>query len=211
MGKSTLAAALAAYWQIYFSERTIDVLTLTPEQFAPGAAPDTASSQETSSTSVPRRTWLDLAQAWQQLTQLSSPMVLMELPGGLGTPLTPEVTVADLAWDWRLPTVLVVPAASDLVEQAIAHVSLARQARVHLKGIVINHTSPPRSNASAESLGHSSSLREALALIQSFTQIPLLGEIPYLPDPEDASALAAAASNLELERLFPLSMLLSPS
>ncbi len=198
-GKSTLAAALGAYWQTYASER---LALLTP------AAPPSGGDR-----------WMDLAQVWQQLsalsgdrsgnssselpsgssgTQPSSKAVLLELPGELGTPLTPEATVADLAWDWRLPTVLVVPMAAGMVGQAIAHVALARQERVHLKGIVLNQKS-----LDAETPA------DAGALIHSLTQVPLLGMLPYLADTTDQSALATAASGLDLERLFSPSLLLS--
>ncbi|MGF1515662.1 MAG: ATP-dependent dethiobiotin synthetase BioD [Elainellaceae cyanobacterium] len=193
-GKSTLAAALNAYWQTRSAGRS---LTL----FSP-AAPFDESSDESAA-------WLDLAQTWRQLGELSGNneassdrsrddgFVLLELPGELGTPLTPEVTVADLAWDWRLPTVLVVPVAGGMVAQAIAHVALARQSRVHLKGIVLNHRGPAP-EAAAQG-----------ALIQSLTQIPILGTLPYLTDPTDSAALAAAAAQLDLERLFPMSVLAS--
>ncbi|MGB3613210.1 MAG: AAA family ATPase [Elainellaceae cyanobacterium] len=199
VGKSTLAAALAAYWQIYFTKRSTGASKLALERFTPGDSVGLGSTG-----------WLDLAQAWQKLTHLSSRTVLMELPGGLGTPLTPEATVADLAWDWRLPTVLVVPVTSDMMEQAIAHAALAHQARVHLKGIVLNHISPPLPDDVSNS-SWNSSLGAAVALMQSFTQAPVLGQLPYLSDTEDANALAAAASHLDLERLFPLSMLMTAS
>lgn len=175
-----MAAALLAYEQRYLQETTGKGLCLKP--FTPRVADNG---------------WLNLAQTWQQLTQFTEEMVLMELPGSLGTPLTPEVTVADIAWDWRLPVVLVAPVTAGLVGQLVAHVALARQARVHLKGIVIN---PVEAQPTSQS---------AIALIEGLTQIPVLGQLPHLPDPNDSAALAAAAAALDLERLFPLSMLLA--
>jgi len=63
--------------------------------------------------------------------------VLVEALGGLGSPVSEEFTVADLA-EWRLPTVLVVPVKLGAIAQAVANVALARPSRVHLKGIVLN-------------------------------------------------------------------------
>ncbi|TAG72060.1 MAG: ATP-dependent dethiobiotin synthetase BioD, partial [Oscillatoriales cyanobacterium] len=40
-------------------------------------------------------------------------------------------------------------------------------------------------------------------LIQSLTQIPVLGTLPHLDDPNDLIKLAASASELDLERLLP--------
>lgn len=198
-GKSTLVAALKAYWQRHSPQPL--------SWFNPAADSDE------------REAWLDLAQVWQQLGELSErdasslPSVkttLLELPGGLGTPVTPEVTVADLAWDWRLPTVLVVPAEAGMVGQAIAHVALARQARVHLKGIVINHRSADVEGEDGTSgLVDASGGESEAALIQSLTQIPVLGVLPYFADTTDDVALADAAARLDLERLFPLPALAS--
>lgn len=179
-GKSVLADALAAYWQTHC--QSADSSDVALEQFTPITA---------------EHGWLDLTRTWQALMQLEQRTVLIKMPGSLGTPMTPETTVADLAWDWRLPTVLVVPVTPDPVAQAVAHVALARQARVHLKGIVVNHTTPKAIED------------QAIALIQSLTQVPVLGQLAHLPDPQDTSALVAAAAALDLERLFPLTQLVA--
>jgi dethiobiotin synthetase len=110
--------------------------------------------------------------------------------------MTHETTVADLAWDWRLPGVLVVPVRLGAIGQAVAHVALARQSRIHLKGIVLNCAQP----RSAEEIASWA----PADLIQSLTQIPVLGVIPHLSDPTDLQQLTRAASDLELERLLPL-------
>jgi dethiobiotin synthetase len=104
--------------------------------------------------------------------------------------------VVDLAWDWRLPTVLVVPVKLGAIGQAVANVALARMSRVHLKGIVLNCVQP----CSAEDIANWAPAN----LIQSLTSIPILGLIPHLTDPTDLEKLAQVASNLELERLIPL-------
>jgi dethiobiotin synthetase len=182
VGKTVLITALVAYWQRYCRDRSIGVLKLVQTD-------DNADRQGRS---------VALAQAWQTLVTLSQQrdLVLVEAPGGLGTPVTPETTVADLAWDWRLPTVLVVPVQQGTINQAVAHVALAQQTRVYLKGIVLNCVQPCSEAPIAD--------WAPTDWITSLTQKPVLGCIPYLSDAADLTKLAQVASNLDLERLLPL-------
>jgi dethiobiotin synthetase len=103
--------------------------------------------------------------------------------------------VADLARDWRLPAVLVVPVKLGAIGLAVANVALAKQYGVELRGIVLNCTRP----MSAAEIANFAPAK----LIQSLTSTPVLGCIPYLPDLHDLNLLAAAAANLELEILLP--------
>jgi dethiobiotin synthetase len=214
VGKTVVTSALAAYWQTYGAERSLSIfkpvqigggdrdhylrlfnLQQTPQEVAPlvyktAIAPPLAAAREESPVQ------LDLL--WQQFTALAqrSDWLLVEGFGGLGSPLTAETTFADLAWDWHLPTILVVPVRLGAIGQAMAHVALARQSRVHLKGIVLNCPQP-------------CSLQEAedwapATLIKSLTGVPVLGLVPHLSDPTHGVQLAQVASELELERIMPL-------
>jgi dethiobiotin synthetase len=138
---------------------------------------------------------VDLAVVWQALSKLRSQreFVLIESLGGLGSPITDELTVADLAGDWRLPTVLVVPVRLGAIAQAVANVALARQARIDLKGIVLNCVQP-RSDAEIADL-------TPPELIQSLTNTQVLGCLPHLDNLTDLDKLAQVASNLDLETL----------
>lgn len=140
---------------------------------------------------------IDLGIAWQALERMRSQYdtVLIEAIGGLGTPITDELVVADIARDWRLPTVLVVPVRLGSIAAAVANVALAKQYGVKLIGIILNCT---RSTSAAE-------IADLLpaALIQSLTSTPVLGCIPYLSDLHDLNQLATAAANLDLEILCP--------
>ena len=130
--------------------------------------------------------------------------MLMEGVGSLSSPLTSDSTVADLAWDWRLPTVLVVPVQPGAVGDAIAQIALARQCRIHLKGVVLNMTHTiPNEVTTLKSVGN---------LIQTLTQVPVLGHLPHLDaadfngqdfNQRSASKLAHIAFSLDLERLLP--------
>ncbi|NJP11729.1 MAG: ATP-dependent dethiobiotin synthetase BioD [Leptolyngbyaceae cyanobacterium RU_5_1] len=212
-GKTILTTALAAYWQRYCAPRrlgilkpiqsglgdcelyshlfALDPLEVTPLRFQAPLAPPLAADREGRQ--------VELERAWQAFEQLQRrrDFVLVEGVGGLGSPLTYETIVADLAWDWRLPVVLVVPVKLGAIGQAVANVALARQSRVHLKGIVLNCAQP----CSAEEINNWA----PVTLIQSLTNVPVLGLIPHLIDPTDTNKLTQVASNLELERLIPLS------
>ncbi|MDM9379135.1 dethiobiotin synthase [Chlorogloeopsis sp. ULAP01] len=212
-GKTVLTTALAAYWQKYCSARSLGIMKplqsgigdrewyqklfsleqspeeITPLYFQAPLAPPIAAAKENRQ--------IDLAVVWQALTTLRQhrDFVLVEALGGLGSPVTDELTVADLAGEWRLLTVLVVPVRLGAIAQAVANVALARLTRVQLVGIVLNCVQPRTDTeitdwASAD-------------LIQSLTNIPVLGCLPYLENPTDLNKLAELASNLDLERLLP--------
>ncbi|MBE9050411.1 ATP-dependent dethiobiotin synthetase BioD [Nostocales cyanobacterium LEGE 11386] len=210
-GKTVLTTALAAYWQKYYPQRRWGIMKpiqsgigdrelyqklfslqqsaeeITPLYFQAPLAPPIAAAKEN------RR--VDLAVVWQALSKLRSQrdFVLVEALGGLGSPVTEELTVADLAGDWHLPTVLVVPVKLGAIAQAVANVALARQTKVNLKGIVLNCVQP-RTDAEIADWTPSD-------LMQSLTNIPVLGCLPYLDNLADLDKLAQVASNLDWEIL----------
>ncbi len=207
-GKTVLTTALAAYWQKYYPQRSWGIMKpiqsgvgdrelyqrlfnldqtaeeITPLYFQAPLAPPIAAAKENRQ--------VDLGVVWKALSELRShrDFVLVEALGGLGSPVTREYTVADLAGEWRLPTVLVVPVRLGAIAQAVANVALARQAKVNLKGIVLNCVQP-RSDEDIADL-------TPPELIQSLTNTPVLGCLPYLNDLNDLDRLAQVASNLDL-------------
>jgi dethiobiotin synthetase len=211
-GKTVLTSALAAYWEKYYPNRSLGImkpiqsgvgdrelyqklfnLELSPEEITPlyfqaPLAPPIAAAKEN------RR--VDLGVVWQALEKMRSlrDFVLVEALGGLGSPVTDELTVADLAGEWRLPTVLVVPVRLGAIAQAVANVALAREKRLNLKGIVLNCVQP-RTVAEIADLTPDE-------MIQSLTNTPVLGCLPYLDNPEDLDKLAQVASDLDLETLM---------
>ena len=213
-GKTVLTTALAAYWQTYQSHRSLGIMKpiqagigdrelynqlfslqqsmeeITPLYFEAPLAPPLAAAREGRG--------VELGLVWQAFENLRSSRdwVLVEALGGLGSPVSEEFTVADLAAEWRLPTVLVVPVKLGAIAQAVANVALARLSRVHLKGIVLNCVQP-RSQQEIADLA-------PLELIQSLTNTPVLGCLPHLKNPTDLAQLAQVASDLDLERLVPI-------
>jgi dethiobiotin synthetase len=211
-GKTVLTTALAAYWQRYCHSQSLGLLKpiqtgvgdrelyhqlfslnleeVTPLHFEAPLAPPLAADREG------RR--IELEKVWQafEALQKAKDFVLVEGLGGLGSPVTHELTVADLAWDWRLPTVLVVPVKLGAIAQTVANVALARYSRVHLKGIVLNCVEPRSDQEIAD--------WAPANLLQTLTSVPVLGVLPYLEDPTDLDKLAQVASNLEVDRLLPI-------
>lgn len=212
-GKTVLTCALAAYWQTYCRDRSLGILKpvqsgigdrelyhrlfgleqsleqITPLFYEAPLAPPLAAEREGRK--------IDLGKAWTAFEELRQQRdwVLVEALGGLGSPVTRETTVADLAWDWRLPAVLVVPVRLGAIAQAVANAALARQTRARLKGIVLSCVQP----CDAQQIEDWAPAR----LIQSLTNLPVLGYLPHLTDPTDVEELAQVASNLEIERLLP--------
>lgn len=210
-GKTVLTCALGAYWQTYRQPESLGILKLiqtgigdrelyqklfnldqsaeeiAPLQFQTPVAPPVAAEREGRS--------IDLKLVWERLNALGQQhqWVIVEALGGLGSPVTHELIVADIARDWSLPVVLVVPVQLGAISQAVANVALARSSGVHLKGIVLNCVSPCSEQEIAE--------WAPINLLQSLTNVPVLGIIPHLNDPTDISQLAQVASDLDLERL----------
>jgi dethiobiotin synthetase len=208
-GKTVVTTALAAYWQKYYPQRSLGIMKpiqsgvgdkelyqtlfnleqspeeITPLYFQAPLAPPIAAAKENRS--------IDLAIVWQTLLKLQKQrdFVLVESLGGLGSPITNELTVADLAGEWRLPTFLVVPVRLGSIAQAVANVALARQTKINLRGIILNCTQP-RTEAEIADL-------TPPELIQSFTNIPVLGCVPYVENPQDVEKLAEVAATLDWE------------
>lgn len=215
VGKTVLVCALAAYWQTYSGDRPLGIMKpvqcggsdreLYTRLFSLDQSPaDTNPIYFESPLAAPIAAnyvnqRIDLRLVWKSFEALTQQkeLVLLEGPDGLGSPITHETTLADLAWDWRIPTVLVVPVRRGAIGQAVANVALARQAKVHIKGIVLNCLQPCSEQEAKDWVPPQ--------LVRSLTGVPILGQIPHLSDPTDLSKLAQVASNLDLEGLIPLS------
>lgn len=210
-GKTVFTTALAAYWQTYYPQRRLGIMKpiqsgegdrelyqklfsldqsdeeITPLYFQAPLAPPIAAAKENRE--------VDLKLVWQTLEKVRSrhDIILIEALGGLGSPITDELTVADLAGEWRLPTVLIVSVKLGAIAQAVANVALARQSRVHLVGIVLNCLEPRTEKQIAD--------WTPPQLIQSLTNTPVLGCVPYLENTSDLEKMAQVISNLDLETL----------
>ena len=212
-GKTVLISALAAYWQRYLSSRSLGIIKpidcgtndaqYFQQQFSLEQSPEQTNPIRFEArlpapiAALRENQKIELEKIWRSFESLSQQkeFVLMEGLGGLGSPLTAEMTNADLAWDWRIPVVLVVPVQPGAIAQAVANVALANQSRIHLKGIVLNCVQPCHAQEIADWASPD--------LLRSLTQKPVLGCIPHMSDPTDTNKLAQVASQLSIEGLLP--------
>ena len=212
VGKTILTTALTAYWLQHFPKSALGLMkpvqsgigdfetytqlfdldqppeTIAPQRFAAPLAPPLAAAQEGKT--------VDLGLVWQTLNQLltEQDFVLIEALGGLGSPVTEEWTVADVAAAWRLPIVLVVPVKLGAIAQAVANTALARQHQLSIRGLILNCATPLTPEQQAN--------WAPVALIERLTQLPVLGTLPYLSETNDVAALAQAAAQLSLEGVW---------
>jgi dethiobiotin synthetase len=212
VGKTFSTCALGAYFQTHFSRRRLGIMKpiqcgegdrelyqqlfqleqsldeLNPLYFEAPIAPPLAAALGQQS--------IDLAKVWSHLQGLQQrcDWLLVEGAGSLGTPVTAELTWADLAREWRLPVVLVVPVKLGAIGQAVAFAALAKQANVDLRGIILNCVRPTTTDEIAQ--------LAPTDLMVSLTHIPVLGCLPYLANQRSLVDLAIAAQGLEWEILL---------
>lgn len=174
------------YHQVFTLEQS--PLEVNPISFQAPLAPPLAAALEDRE--------IDLGTIWQALQQLQARynLVLMEGIGGLGSPITWEWTVADLAQAWRIPIVLVVPVKLGAMGQAVANIALAREKKLTIRGLIRNSLRPC-TELEIEQWANQD-------LLEILTQTAVLGTLPYLEEP-DIETLARGAAHLHLEALFP--------
>lgn len=210
VGKTAVTAALLAYWQTYRPHESVAVfkpiqsgigdrefyqthfqLSQSPEDITPlwfqhPLAPPIASELEG------RPINLELAEEKLRQLQGQYDQVLIEGLGGLGSPVTNSLIVADLARNWGLSTVLVVPVRLGAIGQTVANVALARQTHVNLRGIILSSSDP---EAKVQDLA-------PVGLLEQLTRVPVLGQLRTIYAWSDLSHMADAASNLTLDPLL---------
>jgi dethiobiotin synthetase len=209
VGKTLLTASLAAYHLTYRPASTLAIYKpvqsgvgdreyfkstfnlsqtlaeITPVFFDTPIAPAIAMLRENKP--------LDFGLIWQhyQTLQKKYDCLLVEACGGLGSPLTFEYTVANLAQDWHIPIILVVPIKLGAITQTVANIALAKSHKIQIKGIVLSCVD---SNLNIEDLA-------PIDLIQALTFTPVIGVLPYIHNLQNIQELAQAAATLELEML----------
>ena len=171
------------YTKLFASNPSVEIFT--PLKFKAPLAPPIAAELEQKT--------IDLGVVWQSLCQLQAKhdFVLIEGLGGLGSPVTHELTVANIASDWRLPSILVCSLELGAISQIVANVALARSMNIDLRGIILSCPSLEQEQQ-----------QEKLApktLIESLTQVPILGILPYLQDLSDQNRLSEIAAGWDLE------------
>ena len=214
VGKTFVTTALMYYAQKYLTDRSLGLLKLmqtgtgdrelyaklfgnleprikmaTPLHFQAPLAPPIAAQMEGKT--------IDLGLVWQCLSELQQQqdLIVIEALGGLGSPVTYELTVADLAAQWRLPTVLVVPIKLGAIAQVVANVALARSLNIDLRGIVLSCGEVYGQDTELDNLA-------PIDLIESLTQVSVLGTLPYIEDLTQGDVLAKIVSDWDWELML---------
>ena len=177
---------LELYNRLFAEQKSIEVLA--PVCLSTPVAPPIAAAKEDKI--------IDLGKIWREFSasQQKSDLVLLETLGGLGSPVTNELIVGNIAADWRLPTVLVVPVRLGAIANVVANVALARSLKINLKGIILN-CNQAEAEENIEEL-------TPVDLIQSLTQVPILGILPHISDLTDTTKLAQIVANWDIELMM---------
>ncbi len=102
-------------------------------------------------------------------------IIFVEGAGGLLVPLTGKLTNLDLILKLALPIIVVVGSKLGAINHTLLTLNWARENGIKIIGLIINQ------------LNRSPSPRKNLAektnpmLIRSFAEVPILGEVPYIP------------------------------
>jgi len=115
-----------------------------------------------------------ISSAYNRLTERHD-ILFIEGAGGLLVPLTRKLTNLDLILELNIPMILVVGSKLGAVNHALLTLNWAKERGVKILGIVINQLNP--------SAGSQKSLiaKTNPGLIRSFTEVPILGIVPYIP------------------------------
>ena len=107
--------------------------------------------------------------AWQKLSAQHAD-ILVEGAGGWEVPLTPSLTIADMAAEIGLPVIVVVNNKLGALNHTILTVRSIRQRGLQCAGIVLNYVDPERDTAS---ISNAAVLREVLP------DVPVLAEVMH--------------------------------
>jgi dethiobiotin synthetase len=102
-------------------------------------------------------------------------LIFVEGAGGLLVPLTRKLTNLDLILKLDLPIIVVVGSRLGAVNHTLLTLSWAKENGAKIIGLLINQPNPrpsPRTSLVEETNPR---------LIRSFTEVPILGEVPYIP------------------------------
>lgn len=125
-------------------------------------------------------------------------LLLVEGVGGLLTPLNDKEGVADLIKFLNIPVLIVVGSKLGAINHALLTITCVKALGIEAAGIILNHAEPVNDDVKRSN-------REELV---NFTDIPILGEIPYcdtlnLPGRKGEKALIkSVGDNIEIEMLL---------
>ncbi|WP_242069312.1 dethiobiotin synthase [Paenibacillus dendritiformis] len=130
----------------------------------------------------------------------SDAFLVAEGAGGIAVPFTREMTMADLAQGLGLPVLLVAAPGLGTVSHTVTAISYARERGVD--DIAVVFSGPPEAASERER-------EENVRMIEAMTNVPVLGTMPWLPQPEGMQAADPSAWAAWRERWLQCTMRLS--
>ncbi len=138
-----------------------------------------------------------LTAAYRELQRRHAFMVVEGI-GGLAVPITPRVTVLDLAAAFGLSLLVVARAGLGTLNHTALTVAYARARRIRLLGIIINETRRGRGGLAE---------RTNPRLLEEICGLPVLARIPYLADSRKGRRRSGGRVNLAA-RYIPVGKML---
>jgi dethiobiotin synthetase len=162
-----------------------DLSLICPYAFERPLAPGIAARLE----KVP----ISLEKVQKTYNQLSAQYdtMLVEGAGGLLVPISEEQLIIDVIGLLKLPLIIVTRTALGTINHTLLTVREAQRAGIRVCGIILNKVSPEPDEAEETNP----------EVIRKFSNVPLLGQVPYIPEvkranPEFLSSLARATIDL---------------
>lgn len=146
-----------------------DLSLINPYRFSKPSAPLIAAEIDHKGIKIGK-----ISSAYKKLREKHD-ILFVEGAGGLLVPLTRKLTNLDLILELNIPMIVVVGSRLGAVNHALLTLNWAKENSVKVLGIFINRLNP--SARSRKSLVE----RTNPGLIQSFTEVPILGIVPYIP------------------------------
>ncbi|MEM3063717.1 MAG: dethiobiotin synthase [Nitrososphaerota archaeon] len=99
-------------------------------------------------------------------------LILVEGAGGLLTPITKTLVIADLIKSLRLPAIVITRSSLGTINHTLLTLRVAEASNIDILGIIINHLGPKMGLAE----------KTCQIYLQKFTHIPILGIFPFVQE-----------------------------
>lgn len=159
-----------------------------PYRFGFPASPHLAAALEGGAVDPDR-----IRSAYRQL-EVGYDVVLVEGVGGLAVPLTEDLLLADLVAELGLPALVVVANRLGCINHSLLTVEALRSRDIPVVGLVFNRLSRE---------GEPEILRDNPRIISAVSDVPVLGETPYLSDPGQGAEQFRAIGDELMEHWEP--------
>ena len=158
-----------------------DLALICPYAFERPLAPGVAARLEHVSISLEK-----VQEIYSQLSAQHA-IMLVEGAGGLMVPISEEQLIIDVVRLLQLPLIIVARSALGTINHTLLTVREAQRAGIRVCGIILNKVSPEPDEAEATNP----------EVIRKFSNVPLLGQVPYIPVDKrgDSDFLASLAQS----------------